>query len=523
MADDQNASPLDGYSLDHSADDHYVLSHPDKGQFTIARTGLPTDMDALIGGLPTRPDPAPDTGDTASPASAPVPANSDKYANQPSLWDIVKSAGHGLSYLNNLGAVHPTADPNSTPAHPDPNVQQASDTQDTTPPPSPTQGLPKSIQPQANNPPMSAYDPSGYMKAFGEQAAGIQGQAKAEGDVGKQNALVQQQLADQLVQVGKAADAEHATMKADNDRLMKDYGDGKVKPHQFWDNMSNGNRVLAAISLALGGIGGGLTGKGGNVALDIINKSIDDDINAQKANLDKTHNLLSLNMQKSRDMNEAEVRTRINLLSVAQAQMAKNVASGAGPEAQARAQQAMGALDMQKTQLMQSLALQKAATNPAAPAGAKIRILVPEKQQEGAYKELGEISKAQGLQQSGANIFDKVASLQNIANRVGDPIQSKKQITALVEPYIGQLAHESDGRVTPQEMDQMRSLMPAVADTDQTRMVKKSRLLDLIRSKAAPTPILDSYGITQSAGAAPAARVGIAFTPIKAQTKVVKY
>lgn len=58
----------------------------------------------------------------------------------------------------------------------------------------------------------------------------------------------------------------------------------EIDPDRFWNNRSTSQKILGAISIGLGAVGGALTKTGGNSALDIINKAIDNDINAQKVN-----------------------------------------------------------------------------------------------------------------------------------------------------------------------------------------------------------------------------------------------
>jgi hypothetical protein len=55
--------------------------------------------------------------------------------------------------------------------------------------------------------------------------------------------------------------------------------------------MDTGNKIQAALAIALGGIGAGLTG-GENQALKIINKAIDADIDAQKENRNSLYNIM---------------------------------------------------------------------------------------------------------------------------------------------------------------------------------------------------------------------------------------
>lgn len=58
----------------------------------------------------------------------------------------------------------------------------------------------------------------------------------------------------------------------------------EIDPDRFWNSKSTFQKILGAISIGMGAVGGALTKTGGNAALDIINKAIDNDINAQKVN-----------------------------------------------------------------------------------------------------------------------------------------------------------------------------------------------------------------------------------------------
>lgn len=63
---------------------------------------------------------------------------------------------------------------------------------------------------------------------------------------------------------------------------QKQLGTMTLDPHRYMSNLSTGGKIAAAISLALGGLAGGVLKTGGNVALDIINKHIQQDLEAQK-------------------------------------------------------------------------------------------------------------------------------------------------------------------------------------------------------------------------------------------------
>ena len=67
----------------------------------------------------------------------------------------------------------------------------------------------------------------------------------------------------------------------------QDFSAPTVNGKRFWEHQSTGGKIMAGLAVALGGIGGALTGKGDNVGLDMVNKAIDRDIDEQKFNIDR--------------------------------------------------------------------------------------------------------------------------------------------------------------------------------------------------------------------------------------------
>lgn len=140
-------------------------------------------------------------------------------------------------------------------------------------------------------------------------------------------------------------------------KFQKQLMDGKVDPKRYFNNMSTGQRVSTAIAMILGGIGAGLT-KGPNLAMQMINKAVDDDISAQKADLGKTNTLLSMNMQKFHNLQSAEAATRLhyNTILQHQLQIAQNKATNGISAAALKMQE--GQLNNQNALYKQKLALQ---------------------------------------------------------------------------------------------------------------------------------------------------------------------
>lgn len=74
---------------------------------------------------------------------------------------------------------------------------------------------------------------------------------------------------------------------------VQEVGSMEVKPGNFWAKRSTGEKIAAAISIMLGGIGQGMMQRGSNAALDVINNAVKEDIAAQKANIANKQNKIA--------------------------------------------------------------------------------------------------------------------------------------------------------------------------------------------------------------------------------------
>jgi hypothetical protein len=74
-----------------------------------------------------------------------------------------------------------------------------------------------------------------------------------------------------------------------------------VDPQRWYGSLSTGGKIGAGIAVAFGALGAALTG-GPNQALGIIQKAIDDDITAQRVNMDKAGRDVDRRFQALRDM-----------------------------------------------------------------------------------------------------------------------------------------------------------------------------------------------------------------------------
>jgi hypothetical protein len=205
---------------------------------------------------------------------------------------------------------------------------------------------------------------SGYEK----MQQGTMAQAKAHADAAIEQARLYDEQAKDLELQQIAYRKQTEKLDSEIADLQKGIATQKIDPNRIWTNASTGNRVTAGISLLLGGLSQGLTGAKSNPAMDVINNAIDRDIDAQKAELGKKQNLLSLNLQKYGRLDQAFQATKMQIMAVTQAQINQQAAKMGSKQALAAAQVASGQMDVQmgmiKNQLAGESAKQARLTDP---------------------------------------------------------------------------------------------------------------------------------------------------------------
>lgn len=204
------------------------------------------------------------------------------------------------------------------------------------------------VQPQASDanepglPAMPQLHTVGVSKAH-EQAINQEGaSAKAEQQAAAEG-LAKQAVADEANRAAqaKAFETHQATVKDISGALQSEqekYARMEVDPKQYWKDHS---KVVSAIGVLLSGIGQGVAAAGGsrmaNMAMEVINRQIEQSIDAQKANITKQGNVVHMMQQRLGNENAAYDATRAFMLQDAVLQ-AKSIANRSGSkQAMARA------------------------------------------------------------------------------------------------------------------------------------------------------------------------------------------
>jgi hypothetical protein len=191
-----------------------------------------------------------------------------------------------------------------------------------------------------------------------QDASLMQAEAKSQAALDQQLAMDESMKDLQLEQL--RYDTKVRALDQKKEALVKDIQTGKIDPTRAYSNMSTGNRVMAGISILLGGLSQGLTGAKSNPAMDVINNAVDRDIDAQKAELGKKQNLLSVNLHEYGTLKDALAATKMQIMTVAQTQVNMAAAKAGSKQALAAAQMFNADIDLKMAAIKQQLAASQA-------------------------------------------------------------------------------------------------------------------------------------------------------------------
>lgn len=326
--------------------------------------------------------------------------------------------------------------------------------------------------------------------ALGEERAGYQANAKAQGDLGAANAQREQEFQKQSGDANQAYNQTIAHLMDQDRKYQSDYAAGHIDPKRYLNSMSTGDKIMSGIGLVLGGIGSGAT-QGPNLAFQYLQNQIDKDVEAQKADLDKNQNLLSHNSKIMGDVRAGAELTRLQMNDILKSHLNEEAGKSASPIAAAAAQVQSGMIDQKKAEIMHNIAVQKAISGTGA-AGAdpeqqfqsRMQLLRANKQ-EGIAKDMEakhlpgipgsasvEITPANREQWVQLDNFDKLQKeadeyLKN-ASSLGEGWQNAHKargeaLSRSMELQVGKL--EGLNRFTPEEAKRYKGIIPELAGT----------------------------------------------------------
>lgn len=282
----------------------------------------------------------------------------------------------------------------------------------------------------------------------------------------------------------------------DNEQLYKAAMSSKIDSNRAWNSKSTPNKIMSVFAIILGGAGSG--GKAeNNAALNIINKQIEQDIQAQIEDKNNKNTLYQLNLQKYRDNLMAQQATQTQLTSIAQGHLAAIAAKYNSPLIAARVEGLAAGLKQNelgsKAALMQGIAQQQQLMGMD-PVMAKIRML-PAGEQAEARKELAEYDKLKGSMKEIDRVIGGMGAVTAVdrLNPFTPDVMAQKSsaLVGVIKPLLGEAMQEADVK------RMINPFIPGLLSNNEAARAKAANELKAQVMARAPgrTPILSRYGI----------------------------
>lgn len=353
------------------------------------------------------------------------------------------------------------------------------------PPPAPPKPMlgPETAPPDPYG--VNAYQQS-YMHGLESQQQGLKASADAAAAVGQAQAkLLGQQTA---IQAQQATDYQthFKALDAERQALLADIQNKHIDPNHFINTQDGASKIATAIGLIASGMGAGMSHQS-NLAVDFLHKQIDNDIQAQKAELGKKENLLSANMRQFGNLRDATDMTRVMQSDILSNQLKAEAAKQAGPMARANLLMAAGQLEQQAAPVVAQIAMRKTLLSGVDKGQVSpeqyIMGVVPEHERPAAYKELKEAQEGYQARDNVIAAFDKVNGLTSLGQRVASPFQNQRQIDAEWDPVIAELSKKTAGKFTEADVHMLNKLKPSIGDSEETRTLKRAQVAKLVSEK----------------------------------------
>lgn len=362
--------------------------------------------------------------------------------------------------------------------------------------------------PQGNSPLNQLPTRDIYENPIKEQEASLGREAEAKGQQGSREAQVYGQGAQSLEDINARHQEALQKINASIDSTAKDIDDGKINPNHLYESMSTPGKIVNAIGLILGGIGGGLTHQE-NPALKFLQSQIDRDIQAQRANLGKKENLLSAFMKQTGNLNEATQLAKASLLNATAFKIDKMGALSKNPIEKERALQAANQLrlsyapQVSEAAIRTSLLSQNGAVqnqgNTQNLDAFKARYLAPKGKEESVEKDLKEFEDLRQAKADALKSFDEANKVNTFWNRnVAGRVQTPKKVAAYLEPTIADTTKFTVNKFTEADQAALRHIFDTANADPETVAIQRQQLATLYDKKM-HFPSLRGVGINTGA------------------------
>lgn len=342
---------------------------------------------------------------------------------------------------------------------------------------------------------------SGMENAAKKIESGIYGEAKALGDLGKDQANILQKSLDERAKAQADYNAQLSTIEGRRAVIRDKIEKGDIDPNRFVHSMSTGQKITTGIGLILGGIGAGMT-HGENPALKYLNQQIDNDLKSQEIDLGKNKSLLSETLQDVGNLRDARILAESHMRDATAANLQMAAAKATDPIQKARAQDAFGKWQMETEQKLMPMKIKEAAiaaykSGQLRPEQA-INAIVDEKDRDEARKELLAVNNFEKTIRSVNKLFERTKGISSALSNIPFT-QSKTEMKTTNAQIIGAAREMARGQgvLSDKEVDDViKPFQVGSMDREEQIKEKNKALVNLLGTKMKPqTPYLSQYGL----------------------------
>ena len=323
-----------------------------------------------------------------------------------------------------------------------------------------------------------------------QESQALQQKAQAEAKIYQQQQQQQQQLMDNY-------QSQYNELESERKMLMDDIRNSRIEPKRYINNMSGMEKAGTAIGLLLSGIGAGLSGER-NMAMDYLDKQIERDVDAQKANMGKQQNLLSALYHQYGNMQQAANMAKVFYSDLYSSKIAEAAAKSNDPLAKARANQAMADLNLKYGPMIAQNARMNTIYFGNKQGMISAEQAVPEMFQDAgdrnkAFEELKQVREAQSQIKLVSEQMRELGKLRSTSKLANAPFQSRERIKQL-EGAIVSKTKEIFGGLSDNEIHIVKDMLPGYFADDKTVDQGVKEMQKMMAAKV-HTPVLDSKNI----------------------------
>jgi len=342
------------------------------------------------------------------------------------------------------------------------------------------------------------------------QMGGIQGIAKQEAAAASQMAEALKTHNEAQQQKQQLYDQHLQQVESNIDKFRTAAESGKIDANKYWNDMSTGSKISAALGLMLGGVSSGLTGQA-NPAATFIQAAINNDIKAQEADQSNKMNMYKMGLQEYGDVQAARTAAMLQANTLVQAKLNQISQTSQSPIIKAKDGQLMGDLFKASLPLKVDLAQRSLLLNLSGGNGADINpMALDEKTRELVYRgpggkvSLATTPKGAEILNQTLPVFDevegKLRQMKKDQEEYGRGIipygKTQARGEALRSSILAKMSQlESLNRLTHEEIKLFEKMIPSSSDLLQGPALEKmNRALEDVAGKR--RNLLQSYSST---------------------------